>query len=78
MPPSWIVGEIGSIETIASGRSVAARRVLRRRFGAGRWRKMKGAASVELASGEIVQAEVHWYEAHGYGRHMFKIKRVIG
>lgn len=78
MNPSQIIGEIESIQVIASGRSVFSRRMLSRRFGSGRWRKMKGVASVELDDGRIVLAELHWYEAHGRGRHMLKIKRVIG
>jgi len=72
-----IIGEIRSISLIAAGRSVVARMMLRKRFGPGRWRKMKGIATVELDGGTIVKAEVHWYEAHGVGRFMFKIKRVI-
>jgi len=51
--------------------------MLRERFGAGRWRKMKGIATVELDGGRICTGEVHWYEAHGVGRVMFKLKRVI-
>lgn len=46
-----IIGEIRNIETIASGRSVQVRQVLRQRFGAGYWRKMKGLALVELDGG---------------------------
>ncbi|MCC6682923.1 MAG: hypothetical protein IT445_18650 [Phycisphaeraceae bacterium] len=77
MTPVQILGEIGAVEVIASGRSVHARQWLRRRFGPGRWRKMKGIATVELVGGRIVRAELHWYEAHGHGRHMMKIKRMI-
>ncbi|MHB1155469.1 MAG: hypothetical protein ACYC26_01385 [Phycisphaerales bacterium] len=72
-----IMGEIQSISLIAAGRSVVARTMLRKRFGPGRWRKMKGIATVELDGGTIVKAEVHWYEAHGVGRVMLKVKRVI-
>jgi hypothetical protein len=72
-----ILSEITDIETIAAGRGVHIRRYLERTCGKGRWRKMKGIATVELADGTICEAEVHWFEAHGIGRRDFKIKRVI-
>ncbi len=72
-----ILGEIRHIETIATGRRVYIRGLLERIYGEGRWRKMKGIATVELADGTICEAEIHWYEAHGIGRKDFKIKRVI-
>jgi hypothetical protein len=66
-----IVGEITDIETIAVGKGVRDRRRLRKEHGVGRWRKLKGIASVRLASGRIRLAEIHWYEAHGIGRREF-------
>ncbi len=72
-----ILGEIRDIETIAAGRGVYVRRYLERTYGRGRWRKMKGIATVRLADGTICEAEIHWFEAHGIGRQDFKIKRVI-
>jgi len=72
-----ILGEIRDIETIARGRGVYIRRYLDRTYGRGRWRKMKGRATVRLADGIICEAEIHWFEAHGIGRKDFKIKRVI-
>jgi len=72
-----ILGEIRGIETIATGRGVYIRRYLERTYGKGRWRKMKGIATVQLADGTICEAEIHWFEAHGIGRKDFKIKRVI-
>ena len=69
-----IVGEITDIETIAVGKGVRDRARLRNQHGIGRWRKLKGIASVRLASGRIRLAEVHWYEAHGIGRREFKLK----
>ena len=72
-----ILSEIRDIETIASGPAVSIRRYLERAYGRGRWRKMKGRATVELADGTICESEIHWYEAHGIGRKDFKIKRVI-
>ena len=50
---------------------------LRKAYGAGRWRKLKGVASVRLADGSEWRAEVHWYEANGIGRKETKIKRLI-
>jgi hypothetical protein len=72
-----IVGDIGDIETIAKGPSVRERTRLKKQFGRGRWRKLKGVATVRLADGWIGPAEVHWYEAHGIGRRKFKIKRFL-
>ena len=72
-----ILGEIRDIETIAVGRGVYIRRWLERTHGKGRWRKMKGMATVQLADGVFCEAEIHWYEAHGVGRREFKTKRVI-
>ena len=76
-PKFKILGEIQDIETIASGRGVHLRRYLERTYGRGRWRKMKGIATVELPDGTICKAEIHWYEAHGIGRKEFKIKRIL-
>ena len=72
-----IIGEIEDLETIAVGRAIRDLSRLRRRYGPGRWRKLKGAAIVRLMSGRIRRAEVHWYEAHGVGRIRFKIKRFL-
>jgi len=48
---------------------------LRRLYGAGRWRKLKGVAVVRLGSGRVRKAELHWHEAHGIGRKEVKRKR---
>jgi len=72
-----ILSEIRHIETIAAGQGVYIRRYLERIYGRGRWRKMKGIATIRLADGAICEAEIHWFEAHGIGRKDFKIKRVI-
>jgi hypothetical protein len=49
---------------------------LNKQFGRGRWRKLKGAATVErISNGRIRLAEIHWYEAHGIGKRNGKIKR---
>ena len=54
-----IVGRISSVETIAAGKSVRIRRHLIRTFGAGRWRKMKGEATIRFADGTLQRAELH-------------------
>ncbi len=70
-------GELVDIEVIAVGRAIRILPALRRLYGKGRWRKLKGHALVELPSGRVVRAELHWYEAHGFGRHGMKIKTVL-
>jgi hypothetical protein len=72
-----ILGELRNVETIAAGRGVYIRRYLDRTHGRGRWRKMKGIATVRLADGTICEAEIHWFEAHGIGPKDVKIKRVM-
>jgi hypothetical protein len=72
-----VVGRIEDVETIAVGGRIQDIMRLRRQFGEGRWRKLKGIASVRVANGEIRNAEVHWYEAHGIGRRKMKIKRFL-
>ena len=72
-----VVGPIADIERIAAGTSIRQLSRLRRRYGRGRWRKLKGIGMVRLASGELRRAEIHWYEAHGVGRVLHKIKRSV-
>ncbi len=72
-----IIGEITEIETIAVGNSIRDLDRLQRLYGIGRWRKLKGIASVELPDGTLVTAELHWYEAHGVGRKEVKVKRIL-
>lgn len=72
-----IVGEITAIETIAINTSIREVKQLRKMFGRGRWRKLKGVAMVRLPDGAELRAEVHWYEAHGIGKRKLKIKRYL-
>lgn len=72
-----IIGDIGDVETMAIGSSIRDIARLRRRYGAGRWRKLKGTATVRLPNGLMRRAEIHWYEAHGIGRVKFKVKRYL-
>ena len=72
-----LIGSIQDVETIAVGGRIRDIMRLRREFGPGRWRKLKGIAQVRLENGRISSAEVHWYEAHGKGRKKMKIKRIL-
>ena len=72
-----ILGEISDTEIISSGVSLRIRRRLRRLYGQGRWRKLKGVVTVRLPDGYVTLAEVHWHEAHGVGRKEFRIKRLL-
>ena len=69
-----LVGEMTQIETIACGSGVRERARLRRHYGLGRWRKLKGIARVRLVDGTIRLVEIHWYEAHGVGKRELKLK----
>jgi hypothetical protein len=73
-----IIGEIEEIETLAVGGRIRDIMRIRKQYGPGRWRKLKGVAKVRLQSGRICKAEIHWYEAHGIGRKKMKIKRILG
>jgi len=72
-----IIGKITDSETIAVGNTIREIARLRRAYGAGRWRKMKGLAAVRLPDGTVCEAEIHWPEAHGIGKKEFKIKRML-
>lgn len=72
-----IVGSITAIETIAINTGIREVERLRKVYGAARWRKKKGIATIALADGTLHVAEVHWYEATGLGRKEMKIKRLI-
>lgn len=72
-----IIGAIADIQRIAVGSSIRDLARLREKYGAGRWRKLKGVATVRLASGRIRSVELHWYEAHGLGKRKMKIKRYL-
>lgn len=72
-----LVGNIKDIETIAVGREIRDLPRLRRLYGHGFWRKMKGRAHVRLPNGQVRWAEIHWYEAHGIGKKEVKRKRYL-
>lgn len=69
--------EITDVQVIAVGRAIRILPKLRKLYGKGRWRKLKGKALVELPDGIVVRAELHWYEAHGIGRQDMKVKQLL-
>ncbi len=72
-----ILGNIDNVEIIALSHSIKILKKLEKLYGSGRWRKMKGTATVIFRSGVKAKAELHWYEAHGIGKVDYKIKRII-
>ena len=72
-----IVGKIENVEVIAAGPGVRVRAHLRKAYGFGRWRKLKGTAHIRLPNGALRRVELHWYQAHGIGKRDLKIKRYL-
>ena len=72
-----VVGQITGVEVVASGSAIRVLRTLRKVYGRGRWRKLKGVATILLPNGALRKVELHWYEAHGIGRRDLKIKRYL-
>lgn len=72
-----IITPIAGIETIATGGGIRILGVLRKQYGDGRWRKLKGTATVRLEDGTLRFAELHWFEAHGIGKRKMRIKRFL-
>ena len=72
-----VIGQITEVEVIASGPGIRALGYLRKAYGRGRWRKLKGVATIRLPNGALRKVELHWYEAHGIGKRELKIKRYL-
>ena len=72
-----LICDITNVETIAVGNSIRVIKRLKRFYGDGRWRKLKGVARVKLPDGTVCKAEVHWYEMSRVGRKECKIKRIL-
>jgi hypothetical protein len=72
-----IISEITNIEVIARGRGIRDLARIRRKYGPGNWRKLKGRTTVRLEDSSVHNVEIHWYEAHGVGRKRLKIKRIL-
>ena len=77
-PRIELVGCVERVEVISRGRRIRELPRLSTAYGLGRWRKLKGYATVRLPNGAIVNAEVHWYQAHGIGMKELKLKRLLG
>lgn len=72
-----VIGEVIDVETIAVGARIRDIERLRKAYGGGRWRKLKGVARVSMSDDRIRLAELHWYEAHGIGKKEMKRKRYL-
>ena len=72
-----IIDDIIEIETIATGSGIRELNRLRKVYGHGSWRKMKGITRIRLPSGKIRLTELHWYEAHGIGKKEIKRKKYL-
>lgn len=72
-----IISDIIDEEVIAIGNSIRDLPRLKKLYGDGRWRKMKGVATIQLSNGRVRKAEIHWYEAHGIGRKEYKRKSYL-
>ncbi len=72
-----IIGDITNVETIVIGNSIREIKRLRKVYGPGRWRKLKGITMVRFSDGTICEAEIHWYEAHGIGKKEIKLKHIL-
>ncbi|MEK6553304.1 MAG: hypothetical protein AABZ54_07645 [Bacteroidota bacterium] len=72
-----IISEIEEIGIIAVENGIREIERLKKNYGEGRWRKLKGIALVRLHDGTVEKAEIHWYDAHGIGKKDFKIKRFL-
>ena len=72
-----IIGTISDVQTIAVSRNIRILSLLQKRYGKGRWRKLKGVANVRLNDGTIRISEIHWFEAHGIGKKKMRIKRYL-
>ena len=72
-----IISPLEEIETIVVASAIRDVERLRKTYGSGRWRKLKGRAMVRLEDDYECAAEIHWYEAHGIGRKELKIKQLL-
>ena len=72
-----IISPIENIEMIAAGGNIRDIERLRKNYGSGHWRKLKGTATVRLEDGFECEAELHWYEAYGLGKKEVKIKGLL-
>ncbi len=71
-----IIDEIKEINTIAKGSGIRELTRLKKYYGPGNWKKMKGIAHIRLSSGKVKLAELHWYESIGMSL-MVLVKRKL-
>ena len=73
-----LINPVREVQVIAVGPRIRDLPRLKRIYGTGRWRKLKGIGLVRIReTGETFRAELHWYEASGIGRRELKIKRAL-
>ncbi|GAB4545333.1 MAG: hypothetical protein Fur002_19380 [Anaerolineales bacterium] len=72
-----VVGDIENVEVIAISAGIRVFEYLQKTYGRGRWRKLKGVATVKIPNGQFRRVELHWYEARGIGKRDMKIKRYL-
>ena len=72
-----LIGNIENVQIIAAGPRIHKLQQLRKKYGRGRWRKLKGIGRVRLGDGYECNAELHWYEAHGIGKKEMKVKHLL-
>jgi hypothetical protein len=75
--PFETISGITDVEVMPPTRNIREVARLRKQYGPGRWRKVKGRATALLSDGTARVAEIHWYEASGIGRKELKIKRFL-
>jgi len=73
-----IISGITNVEIIAVNKNIRELERVKRDYGPGRRRKMKGIATVRRDSGSVKVVELHWYEEQSIGKRDFKIKRNLG
>jgi len=72
-----VLRPVKDIEVMATGSGIRVLSHLRKAYGRGRWRTLKGIATVRLPNGTLRKVELHWYEAHGIGKRDMKIKHYL-
>ncbi len=72
-----VIGDITETEIIAVGSRIRDLPRLRKSYGRGRSRKLKGIAIIRLEDGTQCNAELHWYEAHSIGKKEMRVKELL-
>ena len=73
-----ILSDITDIQKIAVGTGIRDIAKLRRKYGRGRWRKVKGIATIRLRNGRVRVAELHWYEGSRHRTQGYEAKAIRG